>query len=96
MAYPFTSMWPPPPWLDAKVAHLPPGPEKDRLLEKISQLETACHITKWLSSLDCDRPTETPQLPPPRRPERGGRETKAWGALIWINGQLSEEQTVAA
>jgi hypothetical protein len=43
--------------LEAEVAHLPPGPQKDRLLRKISQLETASHISGWLSS---------PELQPPK------------------------------
>ena len=42
--------------LEAQVAKLPPGSEKDTLLEKISQLEKASHMNKWLSS---------PELRPP-------------------------------
>ena len=42
--------------LDAQVAKLSPGTEKDRLLEKIGQLEKASHMNKWLSS---------PELRPP-------------------------------
>jgi hypothetical protein len=42
--------------LEARVAHLPPGLEKDRLLRKIRQLETASHMNEWLSS---------PELRPP-------------------------------
>ena len=42
--------------LEAQVAKLPPGSEKDRLLEKISQLENASHMNKWLTS---------PELRPP-------------------------------
>ena len=37
-------------------AKLPPGSEKDWLLEKISQLENASHMNKWLTS---------PELRPP-------------------------------
>jgi hypothetical protein len=29
---------------------LPYGPEKDRLLRKIRQLDTALHLSEWLSS----------------------------------------------
>ena len=42
--------------LEAQVAKLPLGSEKDRLLEKVSQLEKASHMNKWLSS---------PELRPP-------------------------------
>jgi hypothetical protein len=43
--------------LKAQVAKLPPGAQKDGLLRKISQLETASHINEWLSS---------PGLQPPK------------------------------
>ena len=43
--------------LEAQVAKLPPGPQKDGLLKKLRQLETASHINDWLSS---------PGLQPPR------------------------------
>jgi hypothetical protein len=43
--------------LEAQVADLPPGPQKDRLLKKIRQLETASHVNEWASS---------PGLRPPR------------------------------
>jgi hypothetical protein len=36
--------------LEAQAAKLKPGPQKDRLIEKISQLETAAHINAWLTS----------------------------------------------
>jgi hypothetical protein len=36
--------------LEAQAAELSPGPQKDMLLEKISQLETAAHINGWLTS----------------------------------------------
>jgi len=42
--------------LEAQVAKLPPGAEKDMLLEKSGQLEKASHMNKWLSS---------PELRPP-------------------------------
>jgi hypothetical protein len=42
--------------LEAQVATLPPGSEKDRLLEKINQLENASYMNKWLTS---------PELRPP-------------------------------
>ena len=42
--------------LEAKLAKLPPGSEKDTLLEKIVQLERASHMNKWLTS---------PELRPP-------------------------------
>ena len=36
--------------LHAQVAQLKPGPQMDRLLKKIRQLETASHINEWISS----------------------------------------------
>ena len=36
--------------LEAQVAKLPSGSQKDTLLEKMSQLETASHINEWLTS----------------------------------------------
>jgi hypothetical protein len=42
--------------LEAQVAKLKPSPEKDALLRKIRQLDTAAHMSEWLSS---------PRLQPP-------------------------------
>ena len=36
--------------LEAQVAQLNPGPQRDGLLKKLRQLETASHINEWLSS----------------------------------------------
>jgi hypothetical protein len=36
--------------LEAQVAKLNPGPQKDALLRKIRQLDTAAHMSEWLSS----------------------------------------------
>nr|WP_249135106.1 hypothetical protein [Bradyrhizobium sp. AUGA SZCCT0222] len=36
--------------LEAQVTKLKPGPQKEALLRKIRQLETASHINEWLSS----------------------------------------------
>jgi len=36
--------------LEAQVAKLRHGPQKDALLRKIRQLDTAAHISEWLSS----------------------------------------------
>jgi len=36
--------------LEAQVAKLKPGPEKDALVRKIRQLDTAAHVSEWLSS----------------------------------------------
>jgi len=36
--------------LEAQLAPLKPGPEMDALKKKIRQLETASHISEWLSS----------------------------------------------
>jgi hypothetical protein len=43
--------------LEAQVAGLPSGPQKDALLKKIRQLETASYLNEWLTS---------PGLQPPR------------------------------
>jgi hypothetical protein len=43
--------------LEAQVAELSPGPQRDELLKKIRQLETASHISEWLNS---------PGLQPPK------------------------------
>ena len=36
--------------LEAHVAELKPGPQMDALLRKIRQLDTAAHMSEWLSS----------------------------------------------
>ena len=36
--------------LEAQIATLKPGPQRDGLLKKIRQLETASHMSEWLSS----------------------------------------------
>nr|WP_249147719.1 hypothetical protein [Bradyrhizobium sp. AUGA SZCCT0177] len=36
--------------LEAQATKLKPGPQKEVLLRKIRQLETASHINEWLSS----------------------------------------------
>ncbi len=43
--------------IEAQAAKLPPGPQKDALLRKIRQLETASHVSEWVSS---------PELQPPK------------------------------
>jgi len=43
--------------LEAQVAKLKPGPQVDRLLKKIRQLETASHINEWLASPGLQSPT---------------------------------------
>jgi hypothetical protein len=43
--------------LEAQAAGLPPCPEKDALLKKIRQLETASHMSEWLSSPGLQPPT---------------------------------------
>ena len=35
---------------EAELAKLEPGPQKDALLNRIRQLDTASHISDWLSS----------------------------------------------
>jgi hypothetical protein len=36
--------------LEAQIAKLKPGPQRDGLLRKIRQLETALHMNEWLTS----------------------------------------------
>jgi hypothetical protein len=36
--------------LEAQLAKLKPSPQKDELLKKISQLDTAAHMSEWLTS----------------------------------------------
>jgi hypothetical protein len=50
--------------LEAQVAKLKPGPQKDALLRKIRQLDTATHLSEWLSS---------PGLQPPEPASRGSK-----------------------
>ena len=44
--------------MEAQLANSPVGPERDALIKKIRQIETASHINEWLSS---------PGLQPPDR-----------------------------
>jgi hypothetical protein len=43
--------------LEAQVADLPHGREKDALLRKIRQLDAASHMNEWLSSPGLQPPT---------------------------------------
>jgi hypothetical protein len=43
--------------LEAQVVKLPPSPQRDGLLRKIRQLETASHMNEWLSSPGLQSPT---------------------------------------
>jgi hypothetical protein len=36
--------------LEAQIAQLKPGPQRDGLLKKIRQLDTASHMNEWLTS----------------------------------------------
>jgi hypothetical protein len=40
-----------------KAAHLPPGPERDELIRKARQAETASHLTEWVLSPGLRLPT---------------------------------------
>jgi len=42
-------------------AKLKPGVERDRLLKKVSQLETASHLNEWLTSPGCSLPKKSEQ-----------------------------------
>lgn len=43
--------------LEAQIANLKPGPEMDALRKKIRQLETASHMSEWISSSGLKTPT---------------------------------------
>jgi hypothetical protein len=43
--------------LEAQAAQLKPGPQMDALLKKIRQLDTASHMSEWLSSPGLQTPT---------------------------------------
>ena len=47
--------------LEELASSLPHGPVKERVLSKIRQLETASHVSKWLSS---------PGLQPPKSAQK--------------------------
>jgi hypothetical protein len=36
--------------LEKKASRLKPGPERDELLKKAGQIDTAAHISEWLNS----------------------------------------------
>ena len=43
--------------LEAQIAQLKPGPQMDAVLKKIRHLETASHMSEWLSSTGLQAPT---------------------------------------
>ena len=43
--------------LEAQLAKMKPGPETDGLRRKLRQLETASHMSGWLSSTGLQAPT---------------------------------------
>jgi hypothetical protein len=43
--------------LEAQLAELKPGPKTDALRKKIRQLDTASHMSEWLSSPGLQTPT---------------------------------------
>jgi hypothetical protein len=43
--------------LEAQIAQLKPGRQMDVVLKKIRQLETASHLSEWLSSPGLQAPT---------------------------------------
>lgn len=43
--------------LEAQLAALKPGPQMDALRKKLRQLETASHMSEWLSSPGLQAPT---------------------------------------
>jgi hypothetical protein len=43
--------------LEAQLSQLPPGSPKEGLLKQIRQLDTAAHISEWLTSPGLQAPT---------------------------------------
>ena len=43
--------------LEAQLAQMKPGPETDGLRRKLRELETASHMSEWLSSPGLQAPT---------------------------------------
>jgi hypothetical protein len=43
--------------LETQLAQMKPGPEMDAVRKKIRQLETASHMSEWLSSPGLQTPT---------------------------------------
>ena len=48
--------------LEAQLATLPPGPERDRLVRQIRQNEIAANIDQWLKSTGLQPPQEVRRL----------------------------------
>ena len=48
--------------LKAKLATLPPGPERDRIVRQIRQNEIAANIDQWLTSTGLQPPQEVKRL----------------------------------
>jgi hypothetical protein len=48
--------------LKAQLAMTPPGPERDHLVKRIRQNETAAHIDQWLTSPGLQPPQEVKSL----------------------------------
>ena len=48
--------------LEAQLATLPPGPERDRLVRQIRQNKTAANIDQWLKSPGLQPPQEVKRL----------------------------------
>ena len=67
--------------LEAQVAKLKPGPQKDALLRKIRQLDTAAQWSEWCSS---------PELQPPE-PEAGGCVSRRAGREVIGHGGARTE-----
>jgi hypothetical protein len=49
-------------YLKVQLASMPPGPERDHLVRRIRQNETAAHIDQWLSSPGLQPPQEIRNL----------------------------------
>ncbi len=46
----------------AEAATLPYGPQRDALLKKARQLETACHMSEWIASPGLRPPVDLTKL----------------------------------
>jgi hypothetical protein len=49
--------------LEAELAHVPHGPQRDILLKKIRQLETTVHLYEWLHRQGSNHQNQPSSLP---------------------------------
>ena len=64
--------------LEREVAKLPGGSERDVLVRKIRQIDTAAHINAWLSSRGLSMPTPAPWAIGTRKKYAEAIDCKDW------------------